>query len=160
MSRAAALATVAVLVVLDRVTKLWILSSMSVGETFPVIDGLFSITSVRNRGAAFGMFSSLPDAYRLALFVVVGVGATLGIGYLMLRRDSDPAERLPFAGILGGALGNFYDRLAYGEVVDFLDVYVGEWHWPAFNVADSGITIGAVLLVLMSLRGQSPGQSP
>ena len=144
---------VALIVALDQYTKALVSGSWKLGESIPVIPNLFSLTYVRNRGGAFGLMADLPEAYRVAFFVVFAV-VTVAILVMMLRTTpaSDLLQRFAITSVIGGAAGNLYDRIRYGEVVDFLDVYWRDWHWPAFNVADSFITIGVVLLVIGSMR--------
>ncbi len=159
MSLRAAALLVALIVALDRATKALVMARMSLGESIAVIPGFFSLTSVRNRGAAFGMLADLPEPWRLLFFVTVAVAAVGLFGWMLLKvPERDRWQRLSLVCVLAGAAGNLYDRVRYGEVVDFLDCYVGDWHWPAFNVADSAITVGAVLLVLLSLRGEGKAE--
>jgi signal peptidase II len=145
--RASAL-MVAVIVALDQYTKHLVVSAWQLGDTTPIVPGFFSLTYLRNRGGAFGLFAGLPETWRVAFFVVFAL-ATVAALIWMLRTTprEDRTQRLALTWVIGGALGNLYDRILYGEVVDFLDVYVGDWHWPAFNVADSFITCGVLLLV-------------
>lgn len=142
---------VAAIVVADRVTKWIVMDVMQRGESFSVIPGLFSLTYVRNPGAAFGMLADSP--FRVPVLLVFAVAAVAGLTWLLIQAPvSHVWERAAAAAIIGGALGNLYDRFAYGWVVDFLDFYVGRWHWPAFNVADSCITVGVAVLLLASLH--------
>lgn len=149
--RASAL-LVAFIFALDQYTKHLVVASWNLGESLPVIPGFFSLTYLRNRGGAFGLFSDLPETWRVAFFVVFAI-ATVAALIWMLRTTArnDVLQRLALTAVIGGAAGNLYDRVRYGEVVDFLDVYVRDWHWPAFNVADSFISCGVVLLLLSSL---------
>ena len=138
---------------LDQATKALVQARLSLHDSRTVIPDLFSLTHVTNRGALFGLLHDLPDPWRAVLFTVVPFAAILLILYFQGRTAS--GDRLAHGGlalILGGAAGNFLDRLRLGYVVDFLDVYVGTHHWPAFNVADSAICIGVGLLVLDLLR--------
>lgn len=145
---------VALMVALDQYTKHLILADWQVGDTVAVIPGFFSLTYVRNRGGAFGLMADLPEAWRVGFFVAFAVLTVAGLSWMLRETPrEDVAQRLALTGVIGGAIGNLYDRVRYGEVVDFLDVYVRDWHWPAFNVADSFITCGVILLVLASLRG-------
>lgn len=134
-----------IIVVIDQVTKAIIVRSMSLSETIPLIEGVFHITSHRNRGAAFGI---LQDA-RL-FFIVVTVIVVAAIIWYMPRLQQHKLSLTALSLILGGAVGNFIDRLLQGEVVDFLDFRL--INFPIFNVADSAIVIGVVLLLLDSLR--------
>ena len=144
------------IVLLDQVTKLWVAASMRLHESIPVIPDFFSLTYVRNTGAAFSMFAGHDASYRVPFFIVVSLIAAGVI--VSLIRSTPSSQKLALLGcalVLGGAVGNLIDRIAYGEVIDFLDVYWGDWHWPAFNVADSAITSGVVLLLF---RGVFFGQ--
>lgn len=135
-------------VLLDQVTKLWVAASMRLHESIPVVPDFFNLTYVRNTGAAFSLFAGHDASYRVPFFIVVSLVAA---GVILSLVRSTPASQksalLGCALVLGGAVGNLIDRIAYGEVIDFLDVYWGDWHWPAFNVADSAITSGVVLLL-------------
>ena len=143
-----ALLTLSVLL-LDQATKAIVTSRMVLYSTAPVIPGLFHITLVQNRGALFGWFQNLADPYRRALFIVVPVLAIILMLVFQYRTTiDDVVTQSGLALILGGALGNLVDRLRLGYVVDFLDVFVGNYHWPAFNVADSCICIGVALLLI------------
>jgi signal peptidase II len=140
-------------VVLDQLTKAIVLARMELHESIPVVDGFFSLTYVRNTGAAFGIFAGYGAAVRVPMLLAVAVVA---LGVLLWFVRTIPADRrlviAACGGVLGGAVGNMIDRAAYGEVIDFLDLYVGAYHWPAFNVADSAITVGVVVLCLDALR--------
>jgi signal peptidase II len=140
---------------LDQATKLLVTSTMALYASVPVIPGLFHITVITNRGALFGIFHNLPDPYRAILFTAVPVAAVALMLTFQLR--TAPAEGFTQTGlalILGGAVGNLVDRIRLGYVVDFLDVFVGTHHWPAFNVADASICVGVgVLLTDILWRG-------
>jgi signal peptidase II len=137
-------------IILDQLTKAWILATLMIHEGFPVIDGFFNIVHVRNPGAAFGFLAGVAPLYRSVFFLSVTLAAIILILYfLRASRNDEPLQVVSLALILAGAGGNLIDRVRFGEVVDFLDVYVGAYHWPAFNVADSAITIGAALLALI-----------
>ena len=143
-----------VILILDQVTKIWIDSDMKLYESIPVIDGFFNLTYVRNTGAAFSMLNDLSETYRVPFFASVAVVAAIAIVYFVHTTPASQKVVLVACGcVLGGALGNLTDRLAYGSVIDFLDVYYGAWHWPAFNVADTFISIGVGLLLLSSFFG-------
>jgi signal peptidase II len=153
------LAWVGFIVVADQVTKFWVDRWMPLHHSIPIIDGLFNLTYIRNTGAAFGIFAGSAAAFRLPfliLFSLVAVGFVLS----MLRRLPPDQTGLisALAFIIGGALGNLIDRLLYGEVIDFLDFYWGNYHWPAFNVADSFITIGVLIIAfyLIKAKGEDP----
>lgn len=142
-----------VVVFLDQLTKLLVVKFLPLHSSVAVIPGFFNLVHVRNTGAAFSFLAGGYSTWRQVFFVTVSMVGMAVILYIYqgLKRD-DRWARSSLALIFGGALGNLIDRLRLGEVVDFLDVYVGSYHWPAFNVADSAISIGAVLLLLFLLR--------
>jgi signal peptidase II len=129
---------------LDMWTKRWATRELAGAAPVPVIGELVRLTYTRNSGVAFGLGAGLPFPYYL-----FSIAAALAILYLFLRRPiPSPTRRLSLALILGGALGNLVDRISTGEVVDFIEIGWGRWHWPVFNVADSAVTIGVVLFAL------------
>jgi signal peptidase II len=143
----------AAIFVLDRVTKLFIERNVSVWDAHNVIPGFFDIVHAKNRGAAFGMFSDSNSEFRTFLLIGVSVAVLLFISMLLLRpgRAGFAGTKLTMIGlslVLGGAIGNIYDRIATGMVTDFLEFYIRDYHFAAFNVADSAITVGAGLLLL------------
>jgi signal peptidase II len=137
--------------VADQLTKLYIDRSMQMFQSIPVIDGLFNITYVRNKGAAFSFLSQA--SWRLPFFIAISAVAAvvIVIAFNRLRNDQRLAQ-VSLAMIFSGAVGNLIDRVRRGEVVDFLDAYWRAHHWPAFNVADSLICVGVALLALDMLR--------
>jgi len=150
---------VAIIVVLDRLTKIIVDRSMPLHHSVPIIDGLFNLTYVRNTGAAFGIFAGSHEAFRLPFLILVSILA-LGFVVVMLKRLRDEETGLitALAFIIGGALGNLVDRVLYGEVIDFLDFYWSHYHWPAFNLADSCITVGVLITLyyLIQAKGEDP----
>jgi signal peptidase II len=145
---------VALLVVaLDQSTKAIVERSMTLYESIPILPG-FSLTYVRNTGAAFGMLAGAPSTLRLPLFLLV---TAVAVWALVSYLRATPAHRRmlvwALGGILGGAVGNFICRLRYGEVVDFFHLHWGAWSWPMFNVADSAITVGVAIVLVESIRG-------
>lgn len=152
---ATVIAIVAVIVALDQATKWCVHRSMHLHQSVPVIEGLFNLTYIRNAGAAFGLLGNLPPAVRGPLFVAVSIGALVVLVVLLftLRRDQQ-VLRVTLATVLGGAIGNMIDRLRVGEVIDFLDVHWRGYHWPAFNVADSCITVGVIVLLILSFSAR------
>ncbi len=145
----------ALVVPLDQITKFYISSSMSLHDSFPVIDGLFNITYVRNTGAAFGFLAKASPMIRCTFLIAVTVAVILLIIYYIWKvRDEEKLFIFPLSLILGGAVGNLIDRVRFGDVIDFLDFYIGSYHWPAFNVADSAISIGAIILIFEVLKGK------
>jgi signal peptidase II len=140
-------------VLLDQVTKTMIQRAMQIHESIPVVRGLFSLTYIRNTGAAFGLFAGRADGLRMAFFGTVSVIAIVFLWTLFAKTPRAALSgRLAIALVMGGAMGNLLDRIRYGEVVDFLDFYVGPYHWPAFNVADSCISVGVALMVWHFIR--------
>ena len=156
----------ALVVILDQATKLLIQRTFRLGESLPVVPGLFNLTYVLNPGAAFGFLAGAAAAFRGPFFIAVSVLAIAIICYYYARHARGrPLPVVGLALILGGAVGNLIDRLRVGMVIDFLDFYLGKYHWPAFNVADSGITVGVGLLLVDMLRerrgnGQEATGSP
>ncbi len=146
-------------VALDRYTKWWITHRLSMHDSITVIPGFFRIIHTENPGAAFGLFADSPSQWKVALLIVFSLIA-LGIVSLLLWKNS---HRLTSTGIglsliLGGALGNLWDRIVSRHVVDFLLFYVGRYQWPAFNMADSAIVVGACLLVFEIVFTKSPSE--
>jgi signal peptidase II len=149
-----ALASVAVLT-LDQTTKHLVRACMPLRDSIPILPGLFQLTHVTNRGALFGMMRDLPDPWRAAVFTSIPVLAIVLILWFQARTPAgDGLAQAGLALVLAGAVGNLVDRLRFGQVTDFLDVFVGEHHWPAFNVADASICVGVALLLLdLTLHG-------
>jgi signal peptidase II len=151
-----ALLVAILVVVVDQVTKAIVERTMALYETIPLLP-IFSLTYVRNTGAAFGMLSGAPAGLRLPLFLLVTLVAVWALfSYLRAAPAHRRALVWALGGILGGAVGNFICRIRYGEVVDFFHLHWGGWSWPMFNVADSAISIGVVIVLLESLRGDEP----
>lgn len=143
----------AVVFVLDRLTKVWIERTVDEWQTLVVIPGLFNIVHAKNKGAAFGIFAEGDSQLRTFLLIGVSLGVLVFISYLLLKPGeggfaATPLTTIGLALVMGGALGNIYDRVAYGQVTDFLEFYQGDWRFAAFNVADSAISVGAGLLIL------------
>ena len=146
------LAVAGLVILLDQLTKGWIIATMRLHDAYPVIDGFFNIIYVRNPGAAFGFLAWASPMFRSVFFLAVTLAAILLIlHYLRQTRIEEISIVLSLALILAGAVGNLIDRIRFGEVVDFLDVYIGAHHWPAFNVADAAITTGASVLMILLL---------
>ena len=142
-----------VVLVLDQVSKIWITTSMFLYESIKVIP-FFQLTYVQNEGAAF---SFLNDAGGWQRWFFVGlslVASILIVIWLSKLPKSEKLQSLGLAMVLGGAIGNLVDRLRFGYVIDFLDVYYQTWHWPVFNVADSAITVGVFMLLLDSFKNK------
>jgi signal peptidase II len=134
--------------VLDQVSKAVVSATLKMHEVQPLIHGLLNFTRVHNTGAAFGLLAGQASPLRTGFFLAVSLVA-MGVVLWMLYRlpSGQKVELVALSLIMGGALGNVFDRVRLGEVVDFIDVYYRSYHWPAFNVADSAISIGVVLLL-------------
>ena len=142
---------VAVIVILfDQLTKIAVAKVFAYGSSHAIAP-FFNLVLVYNRGAAFS-FLAMAGGWQRWAFTALGVAAAVLICYLLKRHGNQKLFCAALALIMGGAIGNVIDRLAYGHVIDFLDFHVNTWHWPAFNLADSAITIGAALLVFDELR--------
>lgn len=139
-----------IVLLLDQLSKITIVKLFHYGESRP-ITGFFNLVLVYNKGAAFS-FLAAESGWQRHLFTAIGIAAAIYIIYLLRKHAGQRMFCWALALILGGAIGNVIDRIVYGHVIDFLDVFVGNWHWPAFNIADSAICVGAVLFVLDELR--------
>ena len=137
-------------VVLDQLSKYWISASFHYGEVHAVT-GFFNLVLTYNKGAAFSFLANAAGWQR-GFFITIALIAIVVIGMLLARRAADTLFSAALSLILGGAIGNVLDRIVLGHVVDFLDFHLAGWHWPAFNLADSAITVGAVLLIADSVR--------
>jgi signal peptidase II len=149
----------AAVVVLDQITKRIVASALELHDSREIVGGVLSLTHVRNRGAAFGFLSSADLPYQSFLFAALSVIALGAIAAYAIKLPA--TQRWPqvaLALIMGGAVGNLIDRLAHGYVIDFVDVYWRVHHWPAFNVADSCISVGVGMLILDLLR--APAEAP
>lgn len=142
--------------VIDQGTKIAAESYLKEGQSIPVLPGFFNLTLVYNPGAAFGMFGGLPDFWRRAVLICVSVIALFVVFRFMKHEAKDDSwAQAALAAVLGGAVGNIVDRFRFDAVVDFLDFYVNSYHWPAFNIADSAISVGVFILVIRLLFGPS-----
>ena len=140
---------------LDRLTKAIIEQRVSESAIHRVIPGFFDIVHSENRGVAFGIFNDSATEWRSLALIVVAVAAVIFVtAFLWHARHIDAATLWGLALILGGAAGNAFDRIVSGRVTDFLEFYIGEYHWPTFNVADSAIVIGCGLLLVDLLRSK------
>lgn len=147
----------AVILALDQVTKLLALSRLSPGVPVSVVDGVVALTLVMNPGLAFGVLGAVPPGWRwvVALLSLAALCALALLAVRLLPGGGWPAA-LALGLVFGGAVGNLIDRWRFGAVVDFIDVYWRVYHWPAFNVADSAISVGVALLALRLLTGSAP----
>ncbi len=142
-------------VLLDQASKEWVRGAFSLHESVPIIPGFFSLTYIRNTGAAWGMFSG--QSWALSLLAIVML-----LLLVIFRRKLLPPgtlNRVALGLLCGGIVGNLLDRLRLDYVTDYLDVYVGDWHWPAFNIADSAICIGVGIYVITTLLTKPPAPS-
>jgi signal peptidase II len=145
-----------ILFAMDRGTKALVVRRLPLYDSIPVVDGLFHLTHVANTGALFGLLAGLPPPFRGLVFITVPLVAILLI--LIFQFRSPKGDLLIQTGlslILGGALGNLYDRIRFGHVVDFLDFSLAGYHWPAFNIADSCICLGVFALMMDLYRRES-----
>ena len=162
-SRIRALTIALAVLSIDRLSKVWIETKVSPYETIVVIPDVFNIVSTRNRGAAFGVLSTAPDIIRLIVLIGLALIVLALIGWMLWKATRVDApgsalNRLALSLVLGGAVGNLWDRIVQGSVTDFLQVFIGSYEWPSFNVADSAICIGATLMaidLLMQSRKQT-----
>jgi len=132
----------------DQASKAWVIHAFALHESREIIPGLFNLTYLTNNGAAFGILAGQPALWRQIFFI--GAVCVALVVIWMAQRSFSPRSRVYSAAlglIAGGAIGNLIDRIRWSFVVDFLDVYLGQWHWPAFNVADSAITVGVTLFI-------------
>lgn len=151
-----ALIIISVIVILDLFTK-WLIDYYMVPyQAVSIIDGFFNIVYAKNLGSAFSFLHSAPDWFRKPFFFIIPLAAMTFITYIMIKSQKNKTQFLAFACVLGGALGNFISRIYPGYVIDFLDVKItSTYHWPSFNVADIGITIGVILIMLDMVKMES-----
>lgn len=148
---------VGLVVLFDQASKLVILKTLPLHHSVTVISGFFDITHVQNPGGAFGFLSGQSPVVRNIIFIVVSFLATCLIFYFYKNTPkTHPLLSAAFALILGGAAGNLIDRVRFGKVIDFLDFYIGNLHWPAFNIADSAISIGMTILLFHMIFKKMP----
>jgi len=149
---------IAALVVLaDRITKDIVAARIALHDSIVVIPGLFRLTHIQNRGAAFGIFDDASGDWKITILILFSIVAMAVVaGLLWKNGHALNATGVGLSLVLGGAVGNLWDRLADRRVVDFLDFYLGTYHWPAFNLADSAIVIGALILVAEILFAKRP----
>jgi signal peptidase II len=153
--RLKAYSAAAAVLALDRLAKRIIETRLSLADTYTVIPGFFDIVRTENSGVAFGLFNGSTFQWRTTLLVLVSLVAVVVVSAIIWKtRQFHPFSLWGLALILGGAAGNLYDRILVGRVTDFLDFYVRDYHWPAFNVADSALVVGCGLLLIDMLRPQ------
>lgn len=147
------LSIAAVVVILDQVTKWLVTANLALHQSVTIIKGFLDLVHVRNTGVAFGMLSSSDIPYRTIFFLFISlVAMAVIVMFLNKLRANQTGWIVGLGLVFGGAWGNLIDRVRMGGVTDFIDVHVSYHHWPAFNVADSAVTIGALLLVLQIVR--------
>ena len=136
-------------VILDQITKALVLQYLTLHQNITIIPGLFDITHIHNPGGAFGFLAGISSKLRSIIFLFVSSLAVGLIFYFYIKTPPNlPWLSAAFALIFGGAIGNLIDRLRFGVVIDFLDFYIGNAHWPAFNIADSAITVGIIVFII------------
>ena len=141
----------ALIVLFDQLTKVLVVRSFTLGQRRAIVDGFFDLTLVYNKGAAFSFLAGA-GGWQRWFFIGLGLAAVAFMLYLLWRHGQQKMFALGVALILGGAIGNIIDRILRGQVVDFVLMFWKDFYWPAFNVADCGITVGAALLILDELR--------
>jgi signal peptidase II len=135
-------------VLLDQMTKWLVAQKIALHDGVDVVPGFFRLTHVQNQGAAFGLFSDSTSEWKVAMLILFSIAALAVVSALLWKNgNAMNATAIALSLVFGGALGNLWDRVSSGRVIDFLDIYYGSHHWPAFNVADSAIVIGALLLL-------------
>jgi signal peptidase II len=153
-------AIAALVFLLDRVSKYLVAQNIALYDSISIIPGFFRLTHVQNRGAAFGIFDESPSEWKVWMLIVFSVAALIIVTVLLWKNSfALTATGVALSLVLGGAAGNLWDRLVAGRVTDFLLFYVGQHIWPAFNVADSAIVCGALLLVAEILFTKSAEQT-
>jgi len=140
-------------IALDQISKLYIAHHFQLHESIPVIKPFFSLTYIRNTGAAFGLLAKAPESFRIPFFIIVPLLAlTIIVLIFKKTRETELLMITALSLILGGAIGNFIDRIRFNYVIDFLDFHwFSKYHWPAFNIADSTIVVGVALLIFYTL---------
>lgn len=148
-----------IVVALDRLSKWTIAHRLSLHDSITVIPGLFRIIHTENPGAAFGIFADSPSQWKVAMLIAFSLVALVIVTILLWKNSHTlTSTGIGLSLILGGAIGNLWDRIVSRQVVDFLLFYIGRYQWPAFNVADSAIVVGACLLVFEIVFAKSPSQ--
>ncbi|MBI5893384.1 MAG: signal peptidase II [Deltaproteobacteria bacterium] len=136
-----------IIVILDQITKFIIMDSFAIHQSIEIIPGIFNLTYIRNPGAAFGMFRDGSELFRQIFLIGTSIAALIIIVYFYYKTQDGLLTKFSLSLIAGGAVGNLIDRIIFGEVIDFLDVHWKSFHWPAFNIADSAITIGVGITI-------------
>jgi signal peptidase II len=159
-SRLSYLVFVLLILLSDRVSKSSIVSRFEIGQPVSIVDGLFNITYVQNTGVAFGILSAFSSPVKVFfLCLVAGIASAVVIAYSLRNSPNNRLLQGALALVLAGALGNLYDRVRFGYVIDFLEFHARGYFWPSFNVADTSISIGVMLLVWEMFRNEAPGRA-
>ncbi len=146
----------AVVLLMDRLSKFMIEQNIQLHDSIVILPGFFRLTHVQNKGAAFGLGADSASEWTSSMLIAFSIAALIVVTALLWRNSHRISSTgIGLALIMGGALGNLWDRVVAGQVVDFLDFYVSNYHWPAFNIADSAIVVGALLLVTEILFSKS-----
>lgn len=138
----------AIIIAADQITKYIIANSIPLNVSDPLIPGFLNLVHVRNSGAAFGIFAHNSNLFSRGALAAVSFIALIITVWIVTSQRLDRSSLVGFSLFFGGAAGNFIDRLLFGEVIDFIDVHLGDLHWPAFNIADSALTVGAVIFCI------------
>jgi signal peptidase II len=155
------LAIAIAVLLLDRLTKWAVMQTIALEDAINIVPGFFRLTHLENTGAAFSLFADSTSPFKTALLIVFSLAALTVVSALLWKdRHIFNSSTLALSLILGGAVGNLWDRVSDGKVTDFLDFYVDAHHWPPFNIADSAIVVGAMLLLLRMLRKDHPAHKP
>jgi signal peptidase II len=143
-----------ILVALDQITKIYVQTRFQLGESIEVLSGYFNLTYVQNPGAAFGFLARSPEIFRENFFLIIPpLAMVLILYFLKTVKDNDHIQIFALSAVFGGALGNYIDRLRVGYVIDFLDFHLQHtYSWPAFNIADSAIVCGIIILFILSFK--------
>ncbi len=139
-----------IIIAVDLITKHLANAELNYGYSVEVLP-FFDLTLLYNHGAAFSFLSDDQTSWQLIMFSMISLTASIVLTVMIIKEKTSTLKLTAYALILGGALGNFYDRAFQGFVIDFLDFHIGEHHWPAFNIADSAITVGVALIIIQSL---------
>jgi signal peptidase II len=138
----------ALILLCDRMTKWLVAQKIALSDSVDVIPGVFRLTHIHNQGAAFGLFAEYPSEWKVAMLILFSIAALAVVSALLWKNGNAlNTTGIALSLVFGGALGNLWDRVVSGRVIDFLDFYLGSHHWPAFNIADSAIVVGALLLL-------------
>jgi signal peptidase II len=147
-----------ILIILDQYTKMWVTTHIPKGHFIGIIDNFFALTHIRNPGVAFGLGAEWASEIKTYLFIGFSIVAIIAILVFFHQTPRENKKvRVALILVFSGAIGNLIDRILYHEVIDFFDFYIGSYHWPAFNIADSCITVGVLLMFLDLIQaGKTP----